>query len=155
MHVLILDFHLKGHRFTPFLVPCFSTSSHYFMVEWILKRFCFAFFRFVFGGCGVGSQDLTLTSQVLLPPEPLCQHITPGVWDASPEVLANLKYNTNSPLQLRAQPPVTLRRKWNERWSRVSGREGQHRWWDLQRQQQWKGHVRYPAHTGTPGTEVN
>jgi hypothetical protein len=78
MHVLILGFHLKGHRFTPFLVLTFSTSSHYFMVEWIHKR-CFAFFSFVLGGSGVGTQDLTLTSQVLLLFEPLCQHITPGV----------------------------------------------------------------------------
>jgi hypothetical protein len=30
------------------------------------------------------------------------------------KVLANLKYNTNSPLQCRAQPLVTLRRKWGD-----------------------------------------
>jgi hypothetical protein len=49
------------------------------MVEWIHKRFCFALFKFVIGGSGVGTQDLTVTSQVLFPLEPLCQHITPGV----------------------------------------------------------------------------
>jgi hypothetical protein len=48
------------------------------MVEWIHKR-CFAFFSFVFGGSVVGTQDLTLPSQVLLLLEPLFQHITPGV----------------------------------------------------------------------------